>query len=300
MVFSIYYQDNKGTWNSIRDDDGDNKIRDELLIYLRIKGIIILDGIIHDNKIEWRKEEEEDSNNNNGAHDPFGDVGADVGLRSAKQKLPDWVRIDVIRWRRPEYRFFFYSDQGNQASKAEDKYQVLCIRLEDKYKVPVMREFIKDPDSSISNNNDSNSNKIISRRGNNLWGSEDCYYNSDPPSAPCVDTVMTDIMVPGIRQWSKVRALAKVPDHETKAAQELYSTEYSVSDSMIAEYSRISISTMSVLKEIDRIIKEEGYGDEYSILLEDNNMAIREQVGKKLLSYYIEYSKEIMSRIRRS
>ena len=215
MVFSIYYQDNKGTWNSIRDDDGDNKIRDELLIYLRIKGIIILDGIIHDNKIEWRKEKEEDSNNNNGAHDPFGDVGADVGLRSAKQKLPDWVRIEVIRWR-------FYSDQGNQASKAEDKYQVLCIRLEDKYKVPVMREFIKDPDNSI------------------------------------------------------------------------------VPDNIIAEYSRISVSTVSVLKEIGRIIKEEDYGDEYSVLLEDNNMAVREQVSKKLLSYYIEYSKEIMSKVRKS
>lgn len=219
MVFNIYYQGNEGTWNSIKDNN--NEMRDELLIYLRIKGIIILDGIIHDNKIEWRKEKEYNSTNN-GAHDPFGNVGADVELGSAKQKLPDWVRIEVIKWRRPEYRFFFYPNQEDQASKAEDEYQVLCVRLEDKYRVPVMREFIKDPDNSI------------------------------------------------------------------------------VPDSIIAEYSRVSVSTISVLKEIDRIIKEEGYGDEYSILLEDNNMAVREQISKKLLPYYVEYSKEIMSNVGRA
>ena len=228
MVYSIFTRGSEGTWHTVSrgskvavgDKDKDQLL--SLLVYLRIKGIITLDGIIYDNKIEWKKEEEEEYNNNNhGAHDPFGDVGADVGLESAKQKLPDWARIEVIRWRRPEYRFFFYSDQWNQASKAEDEYQVLCIRLEDKYKVPVMREFIKDPDNSI------------------------------------------------------------------------------VPDNIIAEYSRISVSTVSVLKEIGRIIKEEDYGDEYSVLLEDNNMVVREQVGKKLLSYYIEYSKEIMSKVRK-
>ena len=233
MVYSIFTRGYEGTWHTISSKD--QELEELLLVlYLRIKGIITLDGIIHDNKIEWKREED-NNNTNHGAFYPFGVGGAVVGLEGIRAKLPDWVRIEAIRTNdcfADSSPFFFYKDSDKESS--EDNIRILSVRLEDEYRVPIRREYIKEEDPE-------NSDKIIPRRGTKyrLWLDrchelpvDGSFFNTSVDNlspAPCVDTdiFMSDVTVPLLS-----------------------------GSGLKVEYIRISINTEEVLREISRIIEE--------------------------------------------
>lgn len=280
MDYNICTGGVEGTWHTISGNSIGSRSREkELLMYLRIKGIIILDGVIHDNKLEWRATADP------GVYDTSEGLTESITANAVK-KLPSWVRVEILHV--PADVFFFMDNK--EVPGSEEYNRVLCIYMEDEYRVPIIRKI---------------------RNQGPRYGD----YSIIPPAAPGVldasgitgrnyyyDSDYRTIWYSRISVSTEevLREVKKIIGNmapRDQGAEAGAGPEGVRGSGTLPEAGSVGTAGTADVTSADENVLADVAGVA-SFFLEDNNMAERLQVGKELLSYYIEYSKRILSKVR--